>query len=132
MHKAHVFLAVQEFGQNHEIVSDLIGFTPTKAWVKGDPFAEHPNLVHKFSRWSYQSPLPLEASVENHLTALLKVLELHANGVRNVSARYPAHIGCAVYSDDAVAGFHLGAPILARISALNLSFDYEHYRTESL
>ncbi|MGV3756917.1 MAG: DUF4279 domain-containing protein [Verrucomicrobiota bacterium] len=127
MHKAHVFLAVHEFGQNPDVVSNLIGFAPTEAWVVGAPMVQKPEVPHRFSRWTYQSPLPLEAAVEDHLDALLEVLESHASGVKSVSACFPAHIGCAVYSANAVEGFHLSAPNLARISALGLSFDYEHY-----
>lgn len=127
MRKAHVFLAVHEFGQDPDIVSNLIGFAPTKAWVAGEPTARNPEISHRFSRWTYQSPLPLEAAVEDHVAALLAVLEGNTSGVKSVSARFPTHIGCAVYSADAPEGFHLSASTLARITALGLSFDYEHY-----
>jgi hypothetical protein len=127
MRKAHVFLAVLEFGQNPDAVSNLIGFVPTEVWVVGEPMAQHPEVSHRFSRWTYQSPLPLGATVEDHMAALLEVLETNTSGVKSVSARFPAHIGCAVYSADATEGFHLSVPTLARISALGLSFDYEHY-----
>jgi hypothetical protein len=126
-HDAHVFFAVFEFGQDTSVVTDMAGFEPTEAWVVGQPMRKRPDVTHRHSRWTFKSPLPLSAPVEEHLVALLTALETHAAGVRAVVARFPTEIGCAVYFRTFTPGFHLPQELLARVAALGLDIDFDLY-----
>ena len=126
-HDAHVFLAVFEFGQDTDVVTQLAGFEPTEAWVVGQPTRKRPDVAHKHSRWTFESPLALSAPVEEHLDALLSVLETHADGVHAVSVRLPVEIVCAVYFRTFTPGFHLPQQLLSRVGALGLDIDFDLY-----
>ncbi len=126
-HDAHVFFAVFEFGQDASTVTQLAGFEPTESWVVGQPMRKRPDVTHRHSRWTFKSPLPLAAPVEEHLDALLSALETHAIGIRAVTARFPAEIGCAVYFRTFTPGFHLPQRLLARVAALGLDIDFDLY-----
>ncbi len=126
-HKAHVFFAVFEFGQEDSVVTALAGFEPTESWVVGQPMRQRADVPHRFSRWTFKSPLTLSASVEEHLDALLSALEPNAAGVRAVRSRFPAHIGCAVYFRTHNPGFQLSEKITARVAALGLVLDFDLY-----
>src|SRR5438067_13549307 len=126
-HDAYVFFAVFEFGQDASVVTQLAGFAPTEAWVVGQPMRKRPDVMHRHSRWTFKSPLPLGAPVEEHLDALVSALETHAAGVRAVSARFPVEIGCAVYFRTFTPGFHLPKQLLARVAALGLDIDFDLY-----
>ena len=126
-HDAHIFFAVFEFGQDASVVTQLAGFEPTEAWVVGQPMRKRPDVTHRHSRWTFKSPLPLSAPVEEHLNALLSALETHATGIRAVLSRFPAEIGCAVYFRTFTPGFHLPRQLLARVAALGLDIDFDLY-----
>ena len=126
-HDAHVFFAVFEFGQDASVVTQLAGFEPTEAWVVGQPMRKRPDITHRHSRWTFKSPLPLSAPVEDHLVALVSALEAHVSGIRAVTARFPAEIGCAVYFRTFTPGYHLPQPLLARVAALGLDIDFDLY-----
>ena len=126
-HDAHVFFAVFEFGQDGSVVTQLAGFEPTELWVVGQPMRKRPDVTHKHSRWTFKSPLPLDAHVEEHLDALLSALEPHAVGVQAIRAQFPAEIGCAVYFRTFTQGIHLGHSVLSRATALGLDIDLDMY-----
>jgi hypothetical protein len=126
-HKAHVYFAVFEFGQDVGIVTTLAGFEPTESWVEGLPMRRHPNVTHRHSRWTFKSPLPLNAPVAEHLDTLLSALEPHATGVRAVRSRFPAHIACAIYFRTHTPGFQLSEILTARVAALGLALDFDLY-----
>jgi hypothetical protein len=126
-HDAHVFFAVVEFGQDAGVVTKLAGFEPTEAWVVGQPMRKRPDLTHRHSRWTFKSPLPLTAPVEEHLDALVSALESHAAGIRAVLSRFPAEIGCAIYFRTFTPRIHLPQQLLARVTALGLHLDFDFY-----
>jgi hypothetical protein len=72
---------------------------------------KYPDVTHRHSRWTLKSPLPLSASVEEHLNALLSALEPNAEGIRAIQSRFPTHIGCAVYFQTHNPGFQLSATV---------------------
>ena len=126
-HEAHVFFAVFEFGQDLSIVTKLAGFEPSDSWIVGEPMRNHPTATHRHSRWTFQSPLPLHAPVEEHLAAVLSRLEANAAGVRSVLSLFPAHIGCAVYYRTFTPGIWLPQQLLARVATLALGIDLDMY-----
>jgi hypothetical protein len=95
--ESHVGFGVYEFGNDPSIVTGLVGFAPTKSWLTGEPWPNYPKATRRNAGWEFQSPLPLEAHVEEHIEALLRILEVHAQGVRKAIEQYEAEIQCAIY-----------------------------------
>jgi hypothetical protein len=87
----------------------------------------HPTATRNHSRWSFQSPLPLEAHVEKHFEALLPLLEPHAASIRECAAEFSVELCCAIYHHHCTGGIHLSAEILTRITALGIPLDLDLY-----
>ncbi len=124
---SHVFLAVFDFGTDMNVVTSLLGFAPTSAWLAGDPLPNHPTARRTHSKWSFHSPLPLHAHPNNHLDALLTLLEPHAARIRECAARFSTQVSCAIYYRDFAPGIHLSPSILQRITALDIPLDFDLY-----
>jgi len=125
--KSHVFLKVVGFGDDPSVVTARIGLSPTPAWRIGDPMPSHSTATRNHSRWSFHSPLPLEAHVEKHLEALLPLLEPHAARIQECAAEFSVELCCAVYYEDFTPGIHLSPQILQRIADLGIPLDLDLY-----
>ena len=125
--QSHVFLKVLDFGDDPSIVTSRIGLSPTSAWRRGEPMPSHPAVTRTHSRWSFQSPLPLESDVEQHLDLLLQRLEPYAARIRECASVFSVELCCAVYYDECTAGIHLSPLILERVTALGIPLDLDLY-----
>jgi len=125
--KSHVFLKILDFGDDPSIVTRRIGLSPTSAWRRGDPMPSHPTATRNHSRWSFQSPLPLETHVEKHFEALLPLPEPHTASIRECAAEFSVELCCAIYYEDFTPGIHLSPEILQRITALGIPLDLDLY-----
>jgi Domain of unknown function (DUF4279) len=125
--KSHVFLKVLDFGDDPSLVTSRIGLAPTSAWRLGDPMPPHPTATRNHSRWSFQSPLPLETHVEKHLETLLSLLEPQATSIRECAAEFSVELCCAIYYEDFTPGIHLSSEIVQRIAALGIPLDLDLY-----
>jgi hypothetical protein len=126
---SHVGFCVYEFGDDPSVVTELINIAPTESWPAGERIHNHPSATWRKAKWELKSPLPLEMPVEDHLTALLPLLEGKAEDVSKVIERHEAEIRCAVYyhEEHCNQGFHLGENVVARMAKLGLSIDFDLY-----
>jgi hypothetical protein len=94
--ETRVYLGVFDFGNDPNVVSDLMGVPPTEAWVKGEYYSsKFPLAVRTHSRWMLSSGLPLEAGVEDHLRALLVRLQPLRSQIMETAARFDVGVGIA-------------------------------------
>ncbi len=124
MDRNHVAFCVFEFGDDIATVTDMMGVEPTEAWIKGEPT---PKAPRNHSRWVLKIPLDLDRHIEDHLEALLQLLEARHEAVTSVAARYEAGIMCAIYYEDFTPGFHLSEDLVRRIANLGLCMDFDLY-----
>ena len=127
MNKIHVFFGVFGFGQDPQVVTDILQIEPSKAWVKGERMPGGKRGARTHSRWVLESPLERSAGVEEQLSALLPLLEARATEVAEVSRRFEAGLMCACYFRETNPGIHLDSALLRRIAALGLGFDFDLY-----
>jgi len=130
MTEIHVYLGVFEFGDDPQVVTDLLGIAPTKAWAAGTLMpgkAGERGGRWPHERWELVSPAGREASVEDQLLALLPLLEARADALAEASRRFEVGLACAAYFHEVNPGFRLDAALLRRIAALGLDFDFDLY-----
>ncbi len=127
--ESHVGFCVYEFGNDPSVVTNLISFTPTKSWLAGDPIFNHPTATWRNAKWELGSPLPLESDIEDHIEALLSVLEENVEGVSKAIEYFSAEIRCAIYyhENGCNQGFNLSESVIMRIAKLGLSIDFDLY-----
>jgi addiction module RelE/StbE family toxin len=109
--EVHVIFVVQGFGKDPSIVTQLLGLTPTAAWVEGDMFPGGTPGERRDTRWSFASPLPTTEPMDVQLDALVTLLEGRSDAVREASRQFKARIICAMYlaefrglNDEALSG----------------------------
>lgn len=113
------------FSCPHEEITSEMGMEPSEAYNKGDQATYGPS---KFSFWQLLSPLPEgDLFLDEHLDALLPILETRAREIKNISDRYKVGINCVGYFRDVNPGFHLSADMIKRVSDLRLSIDFDLY-----
>jgi len=118
---------VFEFGDDLQAVTKLLDIAPTDAWRVGDPVSDQPTMTRNHSRWTLASGCGLEAPVEDHLHALLTILEERRERIREVAQRYSVELQCAIYYEDDTAGIHLSEDVVRRVAALGLAIDLDLY-----
>jgi hypothetical protein len=87
-----VQFVVDEFGDDASVVTELIGFEPTSIAVCG--FSSLPSQTS----WLVGLAKPVPEKLEDHIAGLLRTLEPHSEGIRQVASRFRARI--LIYVDD--------------------------------
>lgn len=127
MDETHVNFNVFDFDDDTSAVTQLLSIEPTKAWVAGDQFPNHPTAKLTHSRWVLGSGSGTEVAVEEQLEALLNLLEARREQVREAARRYSVEIQCAVYYEDFTPGINLSEQTIRRVADLGLSIDFDLY-----
>jgi hypothetical protein len=89
---SRVLFAVDEFGSDPNVVTDLIGLAPTGTAAFG--WSSLPTET----TWFVKLPEPVPEELDEHIATLLRMLESHGEGVRRVSSRFHARI--EIHLDD--------------------------------
>ena len=89
-----VQFVVDEFGDDPVAVTSLIGFEPRGAAACGG------SSLPTQTSWFAELPEPVPDKLEDRIAALVRMLERHVEGVRNVAARFHARIEIRVDARD--------------------------------
>lgn len=109
-----------------EEISTSLGMHPSESWRKGDPGQYNPSRPD--SGWCLYSPLPRSnLRIDEHVEALLPILESQAPRVRALSERFTTYLVCVGYYGESNPGFFLPKGVIERISNLGLSLDCDLY-----
>jgi len=112
------------------LVTEKLGITPESAHRKGDvvlsrgvPRGHRPTGV-----WIMRSKLPDSASLDQHLKALLTVLEPKASAIQELKDKgYATEFYCGLFLDHWNRGTTLSPKTLGRIAALGAKLSLDIY-----
>ncbi len=123
-----VYLWVSDFGEDASVVTKTIGLEPTHIKVAGEPNPKYPKMINRGNSWELHSSLPSSAHIDEHIEALLRVLEPHATAVKAVSETFNVGISTAVYYyEDYTPGIHLTEHAISALASMGLSMDFDLY-----
>jgi hypothetical protein len=125
MDETRLYFAVGGFGDDAQVVSELLRLTPTRVGLRGD-LTRH-GLPRRAELWALESKRSPAEPFQAHLEALLGQLEQHSAGVREVARRFHAVFQCHSHFETANPGFAIPAELLARVAALGVGFDFDLY-----
>lgn len=127
--KTHVTFSASNYAAEASVISKLMQCDPTSILVVGQPKPNVPTMLSRANMWILNSPLPRTAHVEEHLEALLPLLETRAEAIEELVKVHQADIGinCSIYYRDFTPGIHLSQSLLKRIAALGLYLDLDLY-----
>jgi hypothetical protein len=122
----YAYFWVQGFKCTPEELSATLGFSPTSIEsVRVAPGGGKPDTSYM---WLRQSPLPRgDTLIQDHIEALLEVLEPHHDAVASTAKICDVGINCVGYYYGTNPGLHLSASLVARLATLNLPVDFDLY-----
>jgi hypothetical protein len=123
--RAYAYLRVAGDALPLDEITEQMGVAPTESWRKGDAGRY---ASHRDSGWCLHSPLPREnLRIDEHIEALLPLLEARAPAVRELGTRFNLYLECVGSFAKSSPGFFLSKDVVARIAALGLPIDYDVY-----
>jgi hypothetical protein len=121
-----VTFAVFEFGEDPNVVSDLLGIPPTKAWRKDDALPAGGRQTH--SRWTLAARPSACSSVEAQLDDILTQLEACAPEVRKLASLYQAKLAIrGDYREEFNPEIELAPRTIQRLANLGLGLWFDLY-----
>ncbi len=125
--ETHVYLWFMNYGDDAAVVTRLLGIEPTFIGVPDQPNARFPKMTHRIHKWQLCGPLDSSFHIEQHLAALLHLLEPHSEAIKAASKLWNGGINAAIYYQDSTPGIHLSAKTLELVAHMNLSIDLDLY-----
>jgi phosphopantetheine adenylyltransferase len=107
-------------------VSKILGLQPSRTRTLGVQLvANHRSQNHQ---WTLNGPMPRgEGFLQDHIEALVAVLEQKAGELQVVRERAELGVNCVGYYCGAHPGLHLSASLVQRLAKLGLSIDFDLY-----
>jgi len=135
-HQVYLDFTIADFEDiSHEEISQELGVEPYKIYAVGqkrNPNSSSPTpaLVTK-NRWLMKSYLDEYASFENHMNALLDIIEPKINLFKPFCEKYRCEFRCAIYlryeNGESIPSVYLGSRYNRLIRELNIGFDVDIY-----
>lgn len=125
MERTYAYLVVVGPTPPAEITRHL-GIAPTKAWTKDDPRVPG-GTPYGETRWTLGSGVAEDRPWEEHLGALLPLLESLKANLDDLPIGCEAGIQCVGYFRSANAGFSLSPFLMAAVGRLGLEVDFDIY-----
>ena len=122
-HQAYFFF-VGEFDPVD--LSARVGMEPTRSWRKGDT-NPHTNLEREHSRWTVDSRLHEQSSLEAHVDDVLEQLRPSAEAIRSERDRTDGGLQLVGYFHTDYPGFGLSDRVTAELADMKLGFDCDFY-----
>jgi hypothetical protein len=115
----------------HDEITQKLGISPTKIYIKGQKSNPRLLMIAKRNRWILDSGLDRYASFEDHINAMLNIIEPKADLFRPFCEKYHCEFSCAIYlrygSEDSAPSVHLNSRYNRLIRELNIEFDVDLY-----
>ena len=126
MQETIVRLKVVSTAQTPELITKVVGIPCERGWHIGDT---RPNTIIKEKNhgWELGSGLPRSASLEEHIGALMSVLEPKAERIKSLAPVAQIELSCVIYFDDATPALWFHPTLIAALERLGASLDIDLY-----
>lgn len=135
-HQIYLDFTIADFENiSHEEISMKLGIQPYKIYAIGqnkNPYStsNKPALV-KRNRWIMKSDLNEFSTFEDHLNAMLDIIEPRINLFKPFCEKYRCEFRCTIYlrydNGESIPSVFLGARYNNLIKELNIGFDLDIY-----
>ena len=115
-------------------ISNKLGVKPTKVYVKGqkrNPTNPDGKAVFKNNVWVVDSGLDKYASFEQHMNAMLDIIEPRTNLFKPFCSKYYCEFACAIFirydNNESTPWIHLNERYNKLVKKLDIEFDIDLY-----
>lgn len=116
---------------SHDYITQLIGISPTKFFIKGERKNPKSSALFKTNGWIIAPGLDEYASFEEQLNAILDILEPRRDELKILCDKYYCEFSCAVFmyhdNEESTPSVHLTERYNQFIRTLNVEFDLDLY-----
>jgi hypothetical protein len=125
MDQTYAYFAV--FGPDAvEAITAHLGLSPSRIWSKDDPRVKGGTPLGT-TKWVLDSDVGKDRAWNEHLAALLPILESRQSKIRDLPEGHEATLQCVAYFRSANPGFSLSPDIMSRVANLGLELDFDIY-----
>ena len=108
------------------VISEALGLEPTNAWNKGDINRKNGRL-RNLTSWQLESGLDDRCSIDEHLNALVLLLEPVEKKLYQLSSQYDICVQCVGYFPPASHGINIDNKMVRFASRIGGSIDFDFY-----
>lgn len=109
-----------------QLITELLGLEPDKAFNKGDKRNEDRPELHRFSFWGLDTKVDRDLSLEKHLEAMLDRLATRTESICELSKEFTVDFYCSIFSEHMV-GVVLSKEVIQRVYELGAEIDIVFY-----
>jgi Domain of unknown function (DUF4279) len=109
-----------------EDVTARTGLQPTESWRTGDRIGKTVRL-YTMNGWSLSSGLDSSAELDDHLRALLDLVEPVRPALSELSTRWELEVSCALYAREYVPACHFDRETIRRLASIGAEIDVDFY-----
>jgi len=126
--EVRVQLFINSFRCHPDEVTRILGLTPTKTWVKGDPYLKTGGPVHRGDGWSLSSGLPPATAPEEQVESLTKLIRPHTEKFKRLPRGSVVDLSCAIYAyDDSQRVFFFPVEAVKTLAAIGSYISIAYY-----
>lgn len=133
-HRIYLNFVIADFENiTHDEISQILGITPKKIYVKGTkkyPTSSVPTLITR-NRWIMESPLDEYSSFEDLMNATLDIIEPKVDLFKPFCEKYSCFFSCAVFlryeNGESIPSIYLDSRYNRLNKELNIEFDFDLY-----
>jgi len=116
---------------SHEEITQALGIKPMKIYTKGQKANPNFGLISRRNRWIIGNGLDKYASFEEHMNALLDIIESKKTLFKPFCEKYYCEFSCAIYvyydNGESTPSIHFNSRYNKLIRELNIEFDLDLY-----
>lgn len=121
-----VHLTLTSADGSPEDVTARLGLQPTKSWRVGDPIGRSARS-YATNGWSLSSGLDASAELDDHVRALLGLVEPVLPALRELPGHWNLELSCALYAREYVPACHFDRKTVERLASIGAEIDVDLY-----
>jgi hypothetical protein len=131
-HEVVLSFVIADFDDiSHDKITEKIGITPIRIYIKGERKNPAFSGIAKRNRWIMGSGLDKYTSFEDQMNAMLDIIESKIDLFRPFCEKYYCEFSCAIFirydNEESTPSVHLDARYNRLIKELNIEFDVDLY-----
>jgi hypothetical protein len=116
---------------NADEITHTLGIKPSKIYIKGEKTSPKLSILAKENGWRMSSGMDKHSSFEEHLDAILNIIEPKINLFKPFCDKYYCEFACAIYirynNEESIPWLHLNDRYNNLIKSLKIEFDLDLY-----
>jgi len=130
-HEIKVSLIISGFEESPDKITEIIGLTPTKKWLKGELIDPRATIRYKENGWKLSSGVSDKKAFKDHIKSLIGEINLRIEPFSSICQKYKGKLFCAIYlsekSGDSLPEIHFEKSDIIFFANIGIELDLDLY-----